>query len=122
MIILKEKKQPLNEIAQFKAAGIVVKVYSDDRGKFDSKEFPAHAHVFDTTGKQELGQIVLTDKRPYIPEEVQWYQTENPSVAMSKAIVQFANTINPVTKKLGQEYISLLWDDVIEQWFIFHEM
>jgi hypothetical protein len=122
MAVLEDAQQQLNEIAQFKSAGIVVKIYSDDHGKFGSKEFPAHAYVFDITGKRELGQIVLTDKRPYIPEEVQWYQTENPSVAMSKAIVQFANTINPVTKKLGQEYISLLRDDVIEQWFIFHEM
>ena len=120
MIILKEKKQPLHEMAQFKAAGIVVKVYSDDRGKFDNKEFPAHAHVFDAAGKKELGIVVLTSTSPQTSTAVQWFRTPNPPEGLAKAIVKFANTPNPVFKKFGGKYAETLWEVVVQQWFTFH--
>jgi hypothetical protein len=122
MIIVQEKKQPLHEMAQFRAAGIVVKVYSEDHGRFGNSESPAHAHVFDITGKRELGQVVLTSKNPpQTPSEVQWYRTENPTVAMSKAVVQFANTPNPIAKKLGGKQPQTLWEQILNTWFTFHE-
>ena len=120
MIIMTEKRL-LNEMAQFRAAGIVLKVYSDDHGKFDNKESPAHAHVFDITGNRELGQVVLVTNAPQSPDEVQWYRTENPTVAMSKAIVQFANTIDLVAKRQGRKNPGTLWEKVVDQWNTFHE-
>lgn len=121
MIIMTEKHL-LNEMAQFRAAGIVVKVYSEDHGRFGNSESPAHAHIFDITGKRELGQVVLTSKNPpQTPSEVQWYRTENPTVAMPKAVVQFANTPNPIAKKLGGKQPQILWEQILNTWFTFHE-
>jgi hypothetical protein len=119
MIVLKEKRR-LIEMAQFKAAGIILKVYSDDHGIFGNADSPAHAHVFDSTGKKELGIVVLTSTPPQTPTAVQWFRTPNPSEGLAKAIVKFANTPNPVFKKFGGKYAETLWEVVVQQWFTFH--
>lgn len=120
MIIMTEKRL-LNEMAQFRAAGIVLKVYSDDHGTFGNRDSPAHAHVFDSTGKRELGIVVLTKRAPQTPAEVRWFRTPKPSEGLSRAVVKFANTIDPVEKQLGFENPRTLWKIVVRQWFTFHE-
>jgi len=119
MIVLKEKRR-LIEMAQFKAAGIILKVYSDDHGIFGNADSPAHAHVFDSTGKKELGIVVLTSTPPQTPTAVQWFRTPNPSEGLAKAIVKFANTPNPKFRKYGGDIPKTLWGCVISQWDNFH--
>ena len=119
MIVLKEKRR-LIEMAQFKAAGIILKVYSDDHGTFGNADSPAHAHVFDSSGKKELGIVVLTTKIPQSSAEVQWFRTPNPPEGLAKAIVKFANTPNPIFKKRGGTHPKTLWGLVVKQWFTFH--
>ena len=120
MIVLKEKKQPLHEMAQFKAAGRVLKVYSNDHGVFDNADSPAHAHVFDSAGKRELGIVILTRSIPQTTAEIHWFRTPNPPEGLTKAIVKFANTPNPKFRKYGGDIPKTLWGCVISQWDNFH--
>lgn len=52
MIAVENQRQPVNEMAQFCAAEIILRVYSSDRGKLGNNGSSAYAHVFDTTGKK----------------------------------------------------------------------
>lgn len=120
MIILKEKKQPLNEMAQFKAAGIVVKIYSDDHGALGNINSPAHAHVFDATGKRELGIIILTENPPKSPADIQWYRTPNPPTGLGKAVVKFANMTDSIANQSYKISTATNWETLIHTWRVFY--
>jgi hypothetical protein len=117
MIIVKERLN-FDEMAQFKGAGITVEVRSNDRGKLGSARDPAHAHILDSSGKQELAQIVLTVNPPVKASDIQWYRTENPSDGLGKKILNFAVTKNIKIQKLG--IVETNWNSVIRQWVYFH--
>jgi hypothetical protein len=118
MIVVKERMN-LDEMAQFRGAGIVVEVRSNDYGKLGSKKNPAHAHVFDPSGKQELAQIILSVNPPEKLSDIQWYRTENPPDGLEKKILNFAATKNTKIQKLG--VFETNWGSVIRQWVYFHE-
>jgi hypothetical protein len=118
MIIVKERLN-LDEMAQFRGAGIVIEVRSNDHGKLGSKTDPAHAHVFDSSGRQELAQIVLSINPPEKASDIQWYRTEDPPDGLGKKILNFAATKNTKIQKLG--IVETNWSSVIRQWVYFHE-
>jgi hypothetical protein len=117
MIIVKERLN-LDEMAQFRGAGIVVEVRSNDHGKLGSKTEPAHAHILDSSGKQELAQIVLKISPPEKPSDIQWYRTESPPASLGKKILNFAIAHNTKIKKLGVNETN--WISIIRQWIYFH--
>jgi hypothetical protein len=117
MIVVKERTN-LDEMAQFRGAGVVVEVRSGDHGKLGSKNSPAHAHVFDSSGKQELAQIILSVRPPEKLSDIQWYRSENPPDGLGKKILNFAATKNMKIQKLGVSETN--WDSVIRQWVYFH--
>lgn len=120
MIVVQEKKQPLNEMAQFKAAGITVKVYSNDHGAMGNESSPAHTHVFDAAGKKELGAFVLTKKIPKSPADIQWYRTPNPPAGLGNAIVKFANAPNKALQAIEtQAEKATNWNMLIATWITF---
>jgi hypothetical protein len=124
MIIIKEEKPqntnlPLEEMAQFKGAGIIVEVRSKDHGKLGSPGDPAHAHVFDNSGKQELAEIILTKNPPKKPDEVFYYRTDKIPDGLSRAILKFAGMPNLKYKRVGLNLTN--WEAVIAQWAVFHE-
>jgi len=118
MIIIREKKQPLEEMARFKGMGIILEVRSNHHGKFGNKESPAHAHVLDNAGK-EIGQIVITRDAPKKPSDIIWYKTDSVPKGVEAAVIKLANSQNQVLKKTGANEI--IWRSVINQWFYFHE-
>jgi hypothetical protein len=124
MVIIKEEKPqntnlPLEEMAQFKGAGIIVEVRSKYHGKLGSPGDPAHAHVFDSSGRHELAEIILTKNPPRKASDVFYYRTENIPDGLSKAIVKFATAPNLKAKHAG--IILTNWQAVITQWAFFHE-
>jgi hypothetical protein len=110
--------QSINESAQFKGAGIIVEVRSNDHGVLGSPGNPARAHVFDSSGKKEIAEIILTKKPPQKPADVFYYQTDKIPDGLSKAIVKFAGTPNPKYKSIGLNLTN--WQAVIAQWVVFH--
>jgi|GEM_PF-5740155 hypothetical protein len=48
-------------------------------------------------------------------EEVRWYRTENPTVAMSKVVVKFANTPDPASNRLYKIQDATKWKAVGRQ-------
>jgi hypothetical protein len=83
-----------------------------------SKTNPAHAHIFDSSGKQELAQIILNIDPPDKIADIQWYRTENPPDGLGKKILSFAVTKNTKVQKLG--IVETNWSSVIRQWVYFH--
>jgi hypothetical protein len=77
-MIVVGKRLNLDEMSQFRDAGITIEVRSNDHGIVGSKTTPAHVHVLDASGKQELAQIALTIKPPEKPSDIQWYRTSGP--------------------------------------------
>jgi hypothetical protein len=122
MIILNEKRQnpshPLEEMAQFKGAGITVEVRSNDHGILGSPGNPAHAHVLDSSGTQELAEIILTKNPPQNPSDVFYYRTDKIPDGLSKAIVKFADMPDQSSKRSGLNLTN--WQAVIYLWNIFH--
>jgi hypothetical protein len=118
MIIIKEKKQPLDEMAQFKGAGITVEVRSNDHGVLGNVRNPAHAHVLDSSGGKEQEEIVITLTLPEKASDVVWYRTPNIPDGLGNAVVKFAELPNAALKKTG--VVSTNWQIVVGQWLIFH--
>jgi hypothetical protein len=120
MIIIKDKpkQQVLNEMAQFKAAGIVVEVRSKDHGILGNPSQPAHAHVFDNSGRKELAEIILTKKPPQKADDILYYRTGKIADGLSKAIVKFAGMPNTKSQKAGLNLTN--WQAIIAQWVFFH--
>jgi hypothetical protein len=122
MIILKEKdskpSRTLEEMAQFKGAGITVEVRSNDHGTLGSSGSPAHAHVLDSSGTRELAEIILTKKPPQKPADVFYYRTDKAPDGLSKAIVKFAGMPDQSSKRSGLNLTN--WQAVIYLWNIFH--
>jgi len=119
MIIIREKPQPLVEMAQFKGFGIIVEIRSDDHGKFGNKESPAHAHVLDGS-KREIAQIALmTNKCPEKPADIIWHRTPNPPVGLGDRIVKLFKSPSKAAKKAGLG--GTVWQSALHQWFVFHE-
>jgi hypothetical protein len=123
MLILNEKKpnpsQSLEEMAQFKGAGIIVEVRSNDHGKLGSPANPAHAHVFDSSGTKELSEIILTKNPPKKPEDIFYYRTDKIPDGLSKSIIKFAELPNSKYKRAGLNLTN--WQAIIAQWIVFHE-
>jgi len=117
MIILREKEQPLEEMAQFKGFGIIIEVRSNDHGKFGNKEMPAHAHILDGSGK-EIAQVALTKETPKVPSDINWYRTENPTGRLASAIIKLANSPSKTAQEAGGRLT--VWQNVLNLWFIFH--
>jgi hypothetical protein len=117
MIVVKERVN-LDEMAQFRGAGIVIEVRSNDHGKLGSKNNPAHVYVLDSSGKQELAKIVLSVNPPQKISDIQWYRTENPPDGLGSKIVKFAAMDNTASKKIGIRHTN--WESVILQWSYFH--
>jgi hypothetical protein len=122
LIIITERKQnpsqPLNEMAQIKGAGITVEVRSNDHGVLGSPGNPAHVHVFDSSGKKEIAEIILTKKPPQKPADVFYYRTDKVPDGLSKAIVKFADMPDQSSKRSGLNLTN--WQAVIYLWNIFH--
>jgi hypothetical protein len=122
MIILNEKSsnpsQPLEEMAQFKGAGITIEVRSNDHGVLGSPGNPAHAHVLDSSGAKELAEIILTKNPPIKPSDVFYYRTDKVPDGLSRTIVKFANMPNQKYKSIGVSLSN--WQAVIAQWVVFH--
>jgi hypothetical protein len=122
LVILTEKKpapaQPLEEMAQFKGAGIVVEVRSNDHGKLGSPGSPAHAHVLDSSGSKELAEIIITVKPPQKPADVFYYRTDKIPDGLSKTIVKFAGMIRQSSSQIGSKLTN--WQAVVYQWDFFH--
>jgi hypothetical protein len=122
IIIREEKPNPahsLDEMAQFRGAGIVVEVRSNDHGTLGSPGNPAHAHVLDSSGKRELAEIILTKNPPEKPEDIFYYRTDKVPDGLGKAIVEFAGMPNSKYKKVGLSLTN--WQAIIAQWSVFHE-
>jgi hypothetical protein len=123
MIILNEKSpnpnQSLEEMAQFKGAGITVEVRSNDRGKLGSPGNPAHAQILDRSGTQKLAEIILTKTPPQKPSDVFYYRTDKVPDGLSKAVIKFAGMPNTKYKSVGLNLAN--WQAVIAQWVVFHE-
>jgi hypothetical protein len=123
MVIVKEKTQnpiySLEEMAQFKGAGITVEIRSNDHGVLGSPGNPAHAHVLDSSGAKELAEIILTKKPPQKPEDIFYYRTNKTPDGLSKAIVKFADMSHVGSKRAGLNLTN--WQAVIAQWIFFHE-
>jgi hypothetical protein len=123
MIILKERGlspgQSLEEMAQFKGAGITVEVRSNDHGKLGSPGDPAHAHVLDSSGTQELAEIILTRNPPKKLEDIFYYRADKIPAGLSRAILKFAEIPNSKYKRAGLNLTN--WQAVIAQWVVFHE-
>lgn len=117
MIIVKERLN-LDEMSQFKGAGITVEVRSNNPGKLGSKNNPAHAHILDSSGKQELAQIVLTINPPGKASDIQWYRTESPPNGLGSKVVKFAGMENMASRKVGIKHTN--WESIILQWGYFH--
>jgi hypothetical protein len=122
MVIIKEKTQntvqSLEEMAQFKGAGITVEVRSNDHGVLGSLGNPAHAHILDNSGTMELAEIILTKKPPQKPSDVFYYRTDKIPDGLSKAIVKFASMPDQSSKRSGLNLTN--WQAVIYLWNIFH--
>jgi hypothetical protein len=122
MFILKEKSlnpsQSLEEMAQFKGAGITVEVRSKDHGVLGSPGSPAHAHVLDSSGKRELAEIILTRNPPQKPADVFYYRTKNVPDGLSRDIVKFAGMPDQSSKRSGLNLTN--WQAVIYLWNVFH--
>jgi hypothetical protein len=110
--------QPLEEMAQFKGAGIIVEVRSNDHGVLGSPGNPAHAHVLDSSGAKELAEIILTKNPPQKPADVFYYRTDKTPDGLSKAIIKFADMPNQEYKSVGLNLTN--WQAVIAQWVVFH--
>ena len=121
MVIIGEKvqkSQPLEEMAQFKGAGITVEVRSNDHGVLGSPGNPAHAHVLDSSGTKELAEIILTKNPPQKPADVFYYRTDKVFDELSKSIIKFAELPNSKYKCAGLNLTN--WQAVIAQWIVFH--
>jgi hypothetical protein len=122
MIIIKERRpspnRPLEEMAQFKGAGITVEVRSNDHGILGSPGNPAHAHVLDSSGAQEIAEIILTKNPPQKPSDVFYYRTDKIPDGLSKAIIKFAGMPDQSSKRSGLNLTN--WQAVIYLWNIFH--
>jgi hypothetical protein len=122
MIIVKEKEatplQPLEEMAQFKGAGITVEVRSHDHGILGSPGDPAHVHVFDSSGSKELAEIILTEKPPKKTSDVFYYRTSKIPDGLSRAIVKFARMPDRTSKRSEMNLTN--WQGIIYQWIAFH--
>jgi hypothetical protein len=111
-------RQHLEEMAQFKGAGIVVEVRSNDHGKLGSPGDPAHAHVFDSSGRKELAEIILTKDPPKKPADIFYYRTDKVPDGLSKSIVKFAGMPHVGSKRVGLNLTN--WQAIITQWVFFH--
>jgi hypothetical protein len=122
MIVLTEKSanpsQPLEEMAQFKGAGITVEVRSNDHGVLGSPRNPAHAHILDNSGTKELAEIILTKDPPQKPADVFFYRTDKIPDGLSKTIVKFAGMPDQSSKRSGLNLTN--WQAVIYLWNVFH--
>jgi hypothetical protein len=121
MVIINEKgknSMPMLEMARFKGAGITVEVRSNDHGVLGSSGNPAHAHVFDSSGKKELAEIIITRNSPKKPSDVFYYRTDKVPDGLSKAIVEFAGMPDQSSKRSGLNLTN--WQAVIYLWNIFH--
>jgi hypothetical protein len=123
MIIIKERipspSQTLEEMARFKGAGITVEVRSNDHGVLGSPGNPAHAHVLDSSGTQEIAEIILTKRPPKKTSDVFYYRTDTVPDGLSKAIVKFADMPDQSSKRSGLNLTN--WQAIIYLWNIFHE-
>jgi hypothetical protein len=117
MITVKERIN-LDEMAQFQGAGIVVEVRSNDHGKVGSKSDPAHAHILNSSGSQELAQIILSISPPENPSDIQWYRTKNSPDGLGSKIVKFAGMENMASRKVGIRHTN--WESIVLQWIYFH--
>jgi hypothetical protein len=106
------------EMAQFKGAGIIVEVRADDHGVLGSHDGPAHAHIFDSSVRKELAEIILTKKPPQKPSDVFYYRTDNVPDGLSRAVVKFAGMIHAGSKRAGLNLTN--WQAIIAQWVFFH--
>ena len=121
MVIVTEKVQnprPLEEMAQFKGAGITVEVRSNDHGVLGSPGNPAHAHILDSSGTEELAEIILTRNPPKKPADVFYYRTDKVPAGLSKAIVKFAEISHAGSKRAGLNLTN--WQAILAQWIFFH--
>jgi hypothetical protein len=119
MAIIKDtSNSSIEESARFNGAGIVVEVRANDRGKLDSPENPAHAHVLDRSGGHELTEIILTRNPPKNPLDVFYYRTDIVPDGLSKAIVKFAGMSYAGTKRTGLNLTN--WQAIVTQWIFFH--
>jgi hypothetical protein len=122
MIILNEKSpnpsQPLEEMAQFKGAGIIVEVRSNDHGVLGSPGNPAHAHILDSSGAKEIAEIILTKNPPKKSTDIFYYRTDKIPDGLNKAIIKFAEIRHAGSKQAGLNLTN--WQAVIAQWVFFH--
>jgi hypothetical protein len=122
VIIIREKKpnpaQSLDEMSQFKGAGITIEVRSNDHGTLGSPGNPAHVHVLDSSGSQELAEIILTQKPPEKTADVFYYRTDKVPDGLSKAIVKFAKMPYPGSNRIGFNLTN--WRAVLLVWDNFH--
>jgi hypothetical protein len=110
--------QPLDEVVRFKGAGIVIEVRARDQGVWGNPDNPAHAHVFDSSGTEELAEIILTETPPKKTVDILYYRTDKVHDGLSKIIVKFAEMTHPASKYIGVNLTN--WQAVIYQWNIFH--
>ena len=91
--------------------GMIIEVRSNDHGILGNKNSPAHAHLWDTN-KKELGEFVITSKRPSKPIDVEWYRMEGKPIPDGFAIKIAAwakdNKSDPL-KKNNWDYLIRLW-------------
>jgi hypothetical protein len=119
MAIIKDTSiQSITELARFKGAGIIIEVRSNDPGVLGILKNPAHAHVLDSSGTQEITEIILTKNPPQKPVDVFYYRADKTSDGLSKAIIKFAGMPNPKYKSVGLNLTN--WQAVIAQWVVFH--
>ncbi|MDR1147614.1 MAG: hypothetical protein LBK66_03170 [Spirochaetaceae bacterium] len=111
--------QSLDEMAQFRGAGIVIEVRSNDHGTLGSPGNPAHAHVFDSSGNREIAEIILTRSPPKKPEDIFYYRMDKIPDGLGKAIVKFAGMPYAGSKHTGLGFTN--WQAVVTQWVFFHE-
>ena len=117
MIILKEKQQPLVEMARFRGFGITIEVRSDDHGKLGNTSNPAHAHVLDNSGK-EVAQIALIKEAPKKASDIIWHRTPNPPAGLGDRIVKLANSKSITAKESGMS--GTVWQGALYLWLLFH--
>jgi hypothetical protein len=104
-------------MAQFKGFGITIEVRSNDHGELGKASEPAHAHILDNSGK-EIAEIVLTRKTPEKPSDVIWYRTDFPPDGLAARVIKLASKTSDAAKKLGLNLTT--WQNVLNQWLIFH--